>query len=41
LPSIEIPAAYPRRADDRYHRNDVGYRNNPNYSKSASLPSDI
>ena len=35
LPSIEIPAAYPRRTDDRCHRNDVGYRNYSNYSKST------
>jgi len=41
LPSIEIPVAYPRRADDRYHRDDIGYRNYRNYSKSASPPSDI
>ena len=38
LPSIEIPAVYPRRTDDRYQRNDVGCRNYPDYSRSASPP---
>ena len=41
LPSIEIPAVYPRRADNRYDQDGVGYRNYPNYSKSTSPPSDI
>ncbi|KAI4909879.1 uncharacterized protein J4E92_010495 [Alternaria infectoria] len=41
LPSVEIPAAYPCRADDRYRRDDIGYRNYPKYSKSDSPPSDM
>jgi hypothetical protein len=35
LPSIEVPAAYPRRNDNRYYGNDVGYRNYPDYAKAS------
>jgi ABC-type transporter Mla subunit MlaD len=38
LPSIEIPAAYSHRKDNRCHGNGVGYRNYPDYAKTASPP---
>jgi hypothetical protein len=36
LPSIEVPAAYPLRNDDRYNGNHVGYRNYPDHTKTTS-----
>jgi hypothetical protein len=41
LPSVDVPAPYPRRANEGYYRDDAGHRNYPDYIRDASPPYEI